>query len=516
MPFRNAPVEVGVYGFIFFRDGEWISEVIDDQLFITHPSYAEADYDIKRAFANEAEYIKSLQRGSSALHFASCEDSNETWLPLLEKAYAKAHGDYAAIEGGYTGEGVEDLTGGVTTEILTEDILDRDQFWNEELLNVNKELLFAGWIFAVAADFVNGIKTGHAYSVLKAVEIQNQRFVKVRNPWGQSEWTGRWSDGSSDWTAEWMTLLEHKFGDDGAFWMSYEDFLTTFTAIDRTRVFSPEWTIAQAWTQCHVEWPAQFAEEQFSFTLSQSGPVVIVLQQADARYFLGLDGQYDFKLHFRVRREGDEEYFARSRQTITMKRSVNKELHLEAGTWIVSFRVSRSPSGRTRRGAYVEKYMKEQSNKFLSVARNFDYAHAKGVVGDLEWEDAEEEEQEEVEEEPEEPKKKAKKTKKTKKAAKVEEEEEQDEEDGEGEEGEEGEGAEEEEEEEEEEEDHTDEDTSAVIGIRVHAKDPKLEVTLIQSADAAPEELDPDDSSVTAFLYSSPNQANFLSSNLSP
>lgn len=41
-----------------------------------------------------------------------------------------------------------------------------------------------------------------------------------RNPWGSSEWTGAWSDGSKEWTAEWMTLLDHRFGDDGAWWMS--------------------------------------------------------------------------------------------------------------------------------------------------------------------------------------------------------------------------------------------------------------------------------------------------------
>jgi hypothetical protein len=74
---------------------------------------------------SEETYRKTYQSNSGALYFAQCENPNETWLPLLEKAYAKSHGDYAAIEGGFTGEGIEDLTGGVTSELFTTDILDK-------------------------------------------------------------------------------------------------------------------------------------------------------------------------------------------------------------------------------------------------------------------------------------------------------------------------------------------------------------------------------------------------------
>lgn len=44
---------------------------------------------------------------------------------MLEKCFAKAHGDYHAISGGFGGEGIEDLTGGVTSELFTTDILDK-------------------------------------------------------------------------------------------------------------------------------------------------------------------------------------------------------------------------------------------------------------------------------------------------------------------------------------------------------------------------------------------------------
>lgn len=34
--------QVGVYGFVFHRDGEWVSEIIDDKLYLTKPDYDES------------------------------------------------------------------------------------------------------------------------------------------------------------------------------------------------------------------------------------------------------------------------------------------------------------------------------------------------------------------------------------------------------------------------------------------------------------------------------------------
>ena len=78
-------------------------------------------------------------------------------------------------------EGVEDLTGGVTSELYTCDILDKERFWKEELVLVNKDFLFAAYIWGrgVTGDR-SGIIAGHAYSVLKAREVKGKRFVLIR------------------------------------------------------------------------------------------------------------------------------------------------------------------------------------------------------------------------------------------------------------------------------------------------------------------------------------------------
>ena len=88
---------VGVYGFVFHRDGEWVSEIIDDKLYLLKPDY-DASWlernlmEGQRRINSEEEYRTMYQTNSRALFFAQCEDPNEIWLPLLEKAYAKAHG----------------------------------------------------------------------------------------------------------------------------------------------------------------------------------------------------------------------------------------------------------------------------------------------------------------------------------------------------------------------------------------------------------------------------------------
>lgn len=379
---------VGVYGFVFYRDSEWRSEIIDDKLYLTKPDYDESIlerllWEDRERVSSEDEYKKVYQTNSGALYFAQCEDPNETWLPLLEKAYAKAHGDFATIDGGYTGEGIEDLTGGVTMELFSTDILDKDAFWTNELLRVNEEFLFgcSSCLFAGWGER-KGIIEGHAYSIMRAVEMDGQRLLLLKNPWGKGEWTGPWSDGSKEWTPEWMMKLGHRFGDDGAFWISYADFLKKYQIFDRTRLFTDDWIVTHQWTSLTIPWSVDYNSTKFAFTINKPASVVVVLNQLDGRYFRGLEGQYTFELSFRIHKSGEEDYIIRSHTNYSMRRSVAAELDLdEAGEYLVLVKIT-AKRDFTALPAHtvIRDNAKDRRDKLLRIGLAYDLAHAKGRV----------------------------------------------------------------------------------------------------------------------------------------
>jgi len=70
-----------------------------------------------------------------------------------------------------------------------------------------------------------GLIGGHAYSLLSAYEGENGlKLIKLRNPWGQHEWNGDWSDNSKLWTPQLKKELNYVDANDGSFWMSFDDF----------------------------------------------------------------------------------------------------------------------------------------------------------------------------------------------------------------------------------------------------------------------------------------------------
>ncbi|KAK5898599.1 hypothetical protein CesoFtcFv8_008160 [Champsocephalus esox] len=76
---------------------------------------------------------------------------------------------------------------------------------------------------------------GHAYSITAVRQVHHcgslVELLRIRNPWGQVEWTGAWSDGSQQWDGVEEKDLDHS-ADDGEFWMCYADFLRQFSRLD--------------------------------------------------------------------------------------------------------------------------------------------------------------------------------------------------------------------------------------------------------------------------------------------
>ena len=60
---------------------------------------------------DKEKFNEIARKGGKILTYARAGISEETWVPLIEKAYAKLHGCYKHLEGGWTGQGIEDLTG---------------------------------------------------------------------------------------------------------------------------------------------------------------------------------------------------------------------------------------------------------------------------------------------------------------------------------------------------------------------------------------------------------------------
>ncbi|XP_070577667.1 calpain-3-like isoform X2 [Ptychodera flava] len=208
----------GIFIFQFWRFGKWVTVCVDDRL----PTY------------------------NGRLVFLHSKENNEFWSALLEKAYSKMHGSYEALKGGTTVEAMEDFTGGCA-ELYDLRGKQPKNLFSILKTGMDKCSLLGCSINAdprqVEARLSNGLIMGHAYSItgLKKVTVNTRRgqlpvcLVRVRNPWGQVEWNGPWSDDAGEWdyiTKEEREQLGLVSQDDGEFWMQWEDFVKEYERVE--------------------------------------------------------------------------------------------------------------------------------------------------------------------------------------------------------------------------------------------------------------------------------------------
>ncbi|KAH9479920.1 Calpain-9 [Psilocybe cubensis] len=342
--------EVGVYGFIFFKNSQWVNVVIDDQLFWSLPKFEGLSQEEKSLYHDDKDLYNSLARkGGKGLYFARSGTSGETWVPLIEKAYAKLHGDYASLNGGRMNEGVEDLTG--------RDILDPDKFWKDELLySNNSETHLYGvsfpalteWRSGNSAATVGGLYGSHAYSILRVKECRGRRFVVLRNPWGKEEWTGAWSDGSKEWNGDEgraiLTELDHILGDDGEFVME----CMGLSSADNYIGLQLGYVDVLASASSQISAMLMESRRGLYFDLPKRTSAIIALTSLDERYFKHITHQHQYHtLEFVLYRLDKQETQNHTYSGAICERSVSCELELEAGKYAVYPRIDRLYYGDT-------------------------------------------------------------------------------------------------------------------------------------------------------------------------
>lgn len=170
-------------------------------------------------------------------------------MQVIEKAYAKLHGSYDAIEAGSVSDGLVDMTAGIGSQFGLRGEKAQESIANGSLWARLRDLAADGHLLACGSHSGKdtdvsdlGIVQGHAYSILRVVELDGHRLLQVRNPWGSTEWKGRWSDADSkSWTQRMRKKLDFRDADDGSFWMAFEDFVVHFATVYVCRIMGDDW-----------------------------------------------------------------------------------------------------------------------------------------------------------------------------------------------------------------------------------------------------------------------------------
>ncbi|XP_055353273.1 calpain-9-like [Paramacrobiotus metropolitanus] len=255
--FSKAEKYCGIFHFRFWQYGQWVDVVIDDRL----PTV------------------------NGRLMFMQSRDTNEFWTALLEKAYAKVNGSYENLRGGTDSEAMEDFTGGLAENYALKTapqnlfLIIQRSFELGALMSCSIEATTA----QIESRLPNGLVMGHAYSVtdVKLIDVHTSKpgkipCLRLRNPWGESEWKGAFSDGSAEWKyvpERVRKQLEVSFAEDGEFWIPYSDLMQQFSKFEICNL-GPETMVAAdgSFARKHaVRWEANVFSGSWTRGVSAGG-----------------------------------------------------------------------------------------------------------------------------------------------------------------------------------------------------------------------------------------------------
>ena len=171
----------------------------------------------------------------SGLKSALVGDDKSLWGPILEKAFAKVKGNYAAADLGLLKNGIRSLTG---APVFGFKLSSRSTYSSNDA--TFKSIVAAhskNYLVNVQTNGFDsnknkyGIPNGHAYSILDAFEMGSNQIYMIRNPWSNSDYKGKWK--ANDWTDEMVKYVPGGVDPrtserDGVFFVDSNDFPKVF------------------------------------------------------------------------------------------------------------------------------------------------------------------------------------------------------------------------------------------------------------------------------------------------
>lgn len=224
----------GRYCVRFFKEGNWVYVYIDDLLPCNN-------------------LLRPL--------FTRPGQPGAFWACLVEKAYAKLHGKYSSFIKGNVEYALRDLTGGAVTKIVFEEgkswtVVEKDALWSKMMVCAQQGVMGCKHrIFNTPSGTIaghklagQGIIPGSSYAIATILESEGFRLVKIRNAYGSVEYNaGEWTDNSSKWDENIQVAKAAKFSRvaDGTFWMSFDEFLSTFNTLYICLIPPKNWFVAR-------------------------------------------------------------------------------------------------------------------------------------------------------------------------------------------------------------------------------------------------------------------------------
>lgn len=231
---------VGVAGIRLFKDSEWVYEIVDDHLPCAGDGLACG---------------RTVARG-------------EVWIGLLQKANAKIHGSYEAVQRSTEQEALEDLTSGAVRKLDKREVTS-----GEHLVHYLESRQRLGCLHLVlrrnerrGEEHECGLLAGHGYPVL---EVEDASRCRLDNPWPRGGYRGSGGEDSVRHASE--------AAGPGHFHMDADELLRHFTDVLEVRLPPATWP----------SYTVTLSTERPSYPLISARQVtqcVVVASQPDRRW----------------------------------------------------------------------------------------------------------------------------------------------------------------------------------------------------------------------------------------